>query len=110
MTCIFHSTTSLSHQLCQSTFHVHRCHFLTGNAPSDTNERAHFWLGPDSNLTTTHELLDSPLSERMYIDQNEVVRVRVEADEFYDDEPGPPNQQATTQVEKRAPYTIIVSW
>jgi DNA-directed RNA polymerase III subunit RPC8 len=25
----------------------------------------------------------------MYIDTNEVVRVRVEQDEFYDDEPGP---------------------
>jgi DNA-directed RNA polymerase III subunit RPC8 len=77
---------------------------------SDTNERAYFWLGPDSTLTTAHELLDSPVAGRMYIDQNEVVRVRVEADEFYDDEPGPPNQQlAGVQKEKRPPYTIIVS-
>ncbi|KAF8894240.1 RNA polymerase Rpb7 [Gymnopilus junonius] len=54
----------------------------------DPNERAHFWI-PDSTLTTATELLDTPLTERMYIDQGEVVRVRVEADEFCDDEPGP---------------------
>jgi DNA-directed RNA polymerase III subunit RPC8 len=76
---------------------------------SDTAERAYFWLGPDSRLITTHEILESPASERMYIDQNEIVRVRVEADDFYDDEPGPPHlQQAAAQREKRPPYTIIV--
>lgn len=50
----------------------------------------------------------------MYIDAGEVVRVRVEADEFYDDEPGPPKAtegvQQTLQLEnRRAPYTITVS-
>ncbi|KAH9479096.1 DNA-directed RNA polymerase III subunit rpc8 [Psilocybe cubensis] len=55
----------------------------------DPNERAHFWI-PDSPLTTATELLDTPLSSRMYIDQGEVVRVRVESDEFCDFEPGPP--------------------
>jgi DNA-directed RNA polymerase III subunit RPC8 len=57
-------------------------------------------------------LLDSAVSERMYIDQGEVVRVRVEADEFYDDEPGPPKAAEGVQVRKearRSPYSITVS-
>ncbi|KAF8885053.1 polymerase III polypeptide H [Gymnopilus junonius] len=59
------------------------------NPPHSTQTNApHFWI-PDSTLTTATELLDTPLTERMYIDQGEVVRVRVEADEFCDDEPGP---------------------
>ena len=50
----------------------------------------------------------------MYIDAGEVVRVRVEVDEFYDDEPGPPKategvHQAQTAEGRRAPYTITVS-
>ena len=63
---------------------------------------------------TIHELLDSPTSDRMYIDTGDVLRVRVEADEFYDDEPGPPKategvQQAKTSAEgRRAPYTVTV--
>ena len=53
----------------------------------------------------------------MYIDAGEVIRMRVEADEFYDDEPGPvqkpeingPVKAASTGENKRPPYTIIVS-
>jgi len=48
----------------------------------------------------------------MYIDQNEIVRIRVEADEFYDDEPGPPKAAEGVQVMRelrRAPFSIIVS-
>ena len=78
---------------------------------SDSNERAHFWL-PDSELTSTHEMLETPVGERMYIDQGEVIRVRVETDEFFDDEPGPPKMAEGVQVQrevKRAPYNIIVS-
>jgi len=48
----------------------------------------------------------------MYVDQGEVVRVRVEADDFFDDEPGPPKMAEGVQVQrevKRAPYNIIVS-
>ncbi|KAH9939116.1 RNA polymerase Rpb7 [Epithele typhae] len=33
----------------------------------DPKERAHFWL-PGSEVTSSHELLDSPLTDRMYID------------------------------------------
>lgn len=65
-----------------------------------------------SEMTSTHDLLDSATADRMYIDTGEVVRVRVEADEFYDDEPGPPKasegvQQAKVE-NRRAPYTITV--
>ncbi|KAI0923546.1 hypothetical protein AcW1_006470 [Taiwanofungus camphoratus] len=78
----------------------------------DPNERAHFWL-PNSEATSSHELLDSATADRMYIDAGEVVRIRVEADEFYDDEPGPPKategvQQAQSE-SRRPPYTITCS-
>lgn len=77
---------------------------------SDPNERAHFWL-PNSELKP-NELLDSPTVERMFIDKGEVVRVRVEADEFYDDEPGPIKMadgvQVVREVQARAPFTITV--
>ncbi|KAI0270077.1 RNA polymerase III, subunit Rpc25, partial [Russula aff. rugulosa BPL654] len=72
---------------------------------SDPNERAYFWL-PSSEATSTHQLLDSPEEERLYIDQGEIVRVRVERDEFCDDEPGPP--KATERV-RRSPYTVTCS-
>lgn len=48
----------------------------------------------------------------MYIDQNEIVRVRVEADEFCDDEPGPPKATEGVQVRReagRAPFSMTVS-
>ena len=78
---------------------------------SDPNERAHFWLA-ESEATTVHELLESATTDRMYIDQNEVVRVRVETDELYDDEPGPPKAAEGVVVRRelrRPPYTITVS-
>ena len=55
--------------------------------------------------------VDTPVAERMYIQRDEVVRVRVESDEFYDDGPGPPKQTEGVQVKKepkRAPYTVCV--
>lgn len=79
--------------------------------PSDPNERAYFWL-PGSEATSTHELLDSPEAERLYIDQGEIVRVRVERDEFCDDEPGPPKASEGVLISgqaRRVPYTITVS-
>ncbi len=78
---------------------------------SDSKERAHFWL-PGSEATSSHELLDSALTDRMYIDTGDVVRVRVESDEFHDDEPGPPKaHEGVQQVQenRRSPYTITVS-
>lgn len=81
-------------------------------AHSDPNERAHFWL-PGAETQSAHEMLDSALTDRMYIDTGEIVRVRVETDEFNDDEPGPPKatdgvQQARDE-SRRPPYTITVS-
>lgn len=50
----------------------------------------------------------------MYIDAGEVMRVRVEADEFFDDEPGPPKAaegvMAAKVERRRPPYSIIVSY
>ena len=49
----------------------------------------------------------------MYIDTTEIVRVRIETDEFHDDEPGPPKAAeggvmvAKTE-RRRPPYSIIV--
>ncbi len=58
--------------------------------------------------------MDFPTSQRMYIDNNEIIRVRVEADEFFDDEPGPPKAgeggiMQPKAERKRAPYNIVVS-
>jgi RNA polymerase III subunit RPC25 len=80
---------------------------------SDPNERAYFWL-PSSETTSTHELLDSPEADRLYIDQGEIVRVRVERDEFCDDEPGPPKATEGVLISgqgqvRRLPYTVTVS-
>ncbi|PPQ80713.1 hypothetical protein CVT25_001833 [Psilocybe cyanescens] len=77
----------------------------------DSNERAHFWI-PDSTLTTTTELLDTPVADRMYIDQGEIIRLRVESDEFCDDEPGPPKATEGVQIKrelKRPPYMVCCS-
>ena len=66
----------------------------------------------ESTLTSSAELLDTPIAERMYIERDEIIRVRVESDEFYDDEPGPPKLAEGVQVKresKRAPYTVCVS-
>ncbi|KIM68256.1 hypothetical protein SCLCIDRAFT_1209673 [Scleroderma citrinum Foug A] len=85
--------------------------YLPQPSAFDPNERAHFWL-PDSGATTTHELLESPTADRMYIDQGEIVRVRVETDEFYDDEPGPPKAAEGVAIKREArrpPYTVICS-
>jgi hypothetical protein len=58
-------------------------------------------------------MLDSQVTERIYIDAAEIVRVRVESDEFYDHEPGPPPKALegvrVAREQKKAPYTITVS-
>ncbi|KAH8116342.1 RNA polymerase III subunit Rpc25-domain-containing protein [Phellopilus nigrolimitatus] len=94
--------------------------YLPTPSAFDPNERAHFWLptyeppaSDPEHVPTQHELLDSPTAERMYIDAGEVVRVRVETDEFYDDEPGPPKAaegvMAAKAERRRPPYSITVS-
>jgi DNA-directed RNA polymerase III subunit RPC8 len=78
---------------------------------SDSNERFHFGVHP--TLTSSGAgLLDTPVAERMYIERDEIICVRVESDEFYDDEPGPPKLTDGVQVKKeskRPPYTVCVS-
>lgn len=47
----------------------------------------------------------------MYIERNEAVRIRVESDEFFDDEPGPPKAAEGVLVQKplrRSPYQVTV--
>ncbi|CAK5267407.1 unnamed protein product [Mycena citricolor] len=86
-------------------------HYLPTPNAFDPNERAHFWL-PNSELGEG-ELLDSPLVERMWMDKGEIMRIRVESDEFYDEEPGPAKMAEGVQVVKeaqtRAPFTITAS-
>lgn len=60
---------------------------------------------------TTSEMLDTPLTSRMYIDRNELLRVRVESDEFFDDEPGPPKASEGVIIQRplrRSPFQVIV--
>ena len=91
--------------------HEYVLHVIAHGTHSDPNERAHFWLMGAEPGASTHELLDSPTEERMYIDTGEVLRVRVEIDEFYDDEPGPPKASEGVRVvveRRRPPYKITV--
>lgn len=58
-------------------------------------------------------MLDTPLTSRMYIDRNEVMRIRIESDEFFDDEPGPPKAAEGVLVQKplrRSPYQVTVCY
>jgi hypothetical protein len=118
-TCLSPSSTSPNHVPCTSLFLFVPLHnniapltfFHNCLAPfSDPNERAYFWF-PGSEATSTHELLDSPEAERLYIDQGEILRPRVERDEFCDDEPGPPKATEGVLISgqaRRVPYTITV--
>ncbi|KAF7317808.1 Sialidase domain-containing protein [Mycena kentingensis (nom. inval.)] len=77
----------------------------------DPNERAHFRLASNPDINPS-EMLDTPIDERMWIDKGEVVRIRVESDEFYDDEPGPVKMADGVQVIRdlpTAPFTIFAS-
>ena len=105
--------------LCNHTLKRKKIIILNDFFFSDPNERAHFWIPMDESeleaqIPTQHELLDTPTDRRMYIDSGEIVRVRVEADEFFDDEPGPPKAaegvMAAKRERRRSPYTITVSY
>ncbi|KAF7309525.1 hypothetical protein MIND_00323300 [Mycena indigotica] len=88
-------------------------HYLPVPNAFDPNERAHFWHASGDAEAKQTELLDTPVTERMWIDKGEIVRVRVEGDEFYDDEPGPVKMaegvQVVKEVQTRAPFTIFAS-
>ncbi|SJL13668.1 uncharacterized protein ARMOST_17116 [Armillaria ostoyae] len=55
------------------------------------------------------ELLDTDIASRMYIDAGELVRVRVEADEFRDDGQGPPKMTEGVQVRQEPRRARAVS-
>ncbi|KAF9004642.1 polymerase III polypeptide H [Cyathus striatus] len=88
----------------------------------DSKERAWFWA-PDFSLPRSphpprlqEAMLKIPAEERMYVDAGEAVRVRVEAEEWCDDDPGPSAGAAGQSVAggeekrvKRAPYSILCS-
>jgi len=78
----------------------------------DPNEKTHFWLANVEGEVTETEMLDSDINDRLYIDRGETVRIRVEYDEFHDDEPGPPKAVDGVYSKakaKRAPYEITAS-
>jgi DNA-directed RNA polymerase III subunit RPC8 len=80
---------------------------------SDPQERSHFWIADPDTAAAHSSLLDIPTADRMYIDTGEVLRIRVEADEFVDEEPGPPKAAEGVRVERvamRAPYAITVGF
>ncbi|KAH8830248.1 hypothetical protein DL96DRAFT_1668176 [Flagelloscypha sp. PMI_526] len=91
--------------------------YLPSPSTFDSKERAYFWVIDFQNTEnsqeppTTHMLLDTPLVDRMYIDVGELVRIRVEADDFFDFEPGPPKGGAEASADagtRRAPYTVLL--
>lgn len=69
-----------------------------------------FWL-PSSETASTHELLDSPGGASVYRPR----RIRVERDEFCDDEPGPPKAPERVILvsgqgqARRLPFTVTKS-
>jgi DNA-directed RNA polymerase III subunit RPC8 len=81
---------------------------------SDSSRQKFFWVPSLDATASRHELMDSPLGERLYIDQDSPIRVRVEGDEFYEHEPGPPKATEGVRVDlttepKQPPYRIMVS-
>jgi len=77
---------------------------------SDPDQQKFFWVPSQAENETLEwdSLLDSPLGERQYIDPRDVVRVRVEADEFREAEPEPPKAGDAPQRERTAPYIVTV--
>ena len=43
----------------------------------------------------------------MYVERDEIIRVRVESDELYDDEPGPPKLTEDVQVKRGSKETTV---
>lgn len=89
----------------------------------DHSESAWFWAPTaavdeaaddalDPALEGNNEMaaLDVPKEERAYLGRGEILRFRVEAEEFPEDEPGAPkSQQEGEPPERQAPYIITVS-
>ncbi|CAG7847507.1 DNA-directed RNA polymerase III subunit rpc8 Short=RNA polymerase III subunit C8; AltName: Full=RNA polymerase III subunit C25 [Serendipita indica DSM 11827] len=79
----------------------------------DSSRQKFFWAAQMEPDTKRTELMDSPFQERLYIELDAPIRFRVEGDEFYDDEPGPPKAAQGAKydltVSKRPPYRIFAS-
>ncbi|KAH9912396.1 polymerase III polypeptide H [Epithele typhae] len=83
--------------------------YLPDPCAFDPEERAHFRLPGSEATCLSHELLELPLTDRICINAGDVLRMRVEADGFHDDELGPPNTREGVQRARemrRSPYTI----
>ncbi|KAG8930599.1 DNA-directed RNA polymerase III subunit rpc25 [Tulasnella sp. 408] len=79
---------------------------------NDPNENAHFTLSGADPEMSEEEMLETDVTQRLYIDKGEVVRIRVEEDKFHDDEPGPPKAVDGTYIKpkmQRPHYEIIAS-
>ncbi|KAH9912055.1 uncharacterized protein BXZ73DRAFT_56618 [Epithele typhae] len=75
----------------------------------DPKERSHIWL-LRSEATSSHELLDSPLADGMYIDVGDVLLVRVNADEYMTmslDQPKAHEGVQQAREVRLPPYTVI---
>ncbi|KAL0950280.1 hypothetical protein HGRIS_010260 [Hohenbuehelia grisea] len=91
--------------------------FLPASSAFDTKRRQHFWVPPEFDDEGQEQPPPANLHQveedrRMYIEPGEQIRARVESDEFYDDEPGPPKALegvAVQRVPRRSPYSIICS-
>ncbi|KAG8779211.1 DNA-directed RNA polymerase III subunit rpc25 [Serendipita sp. 401] len=80
----------------------------------DSSKQQFFWAPKLEADATRTQLMDMPLSERLYIELEAPIRFRVEGDEFYDEEPGPPKATEGVRIDltrepKRAPYQIFAS-
>ncbi|KDN41137.1 hypothetical protein K437DRAFT_279105 [Tilletiaria anomala UBC 951] len=80
----------------------------------DHTERAWFWvLNPADDEQIEQDPLMVPKEDRAYLDRDEPIRFRVEADEFHEAEPGPVfgEGKAVTAEHaakpKEAPYVVI---
>ncbi|KAF8605847.1 hypothetical protein BDV93DRAFT_489885 [Ceratobasidium sp. AG-I] len=99
--------------------------YLPTPSAFDANEQAFFWLPPNhwpsDEPPSTIQLLDTDVTTRLYLDRSESIRIRVERDEFYDNEPGPrkadsaaggaalQDDRADAEADRKAPYTITAS-
>ncbi|KIM33099.1 hypothetical protein M408DRAFT_326752 [Serendipita vermifera MAFF 305830] len=80
----------------------------------DFSRQKFFWSPSLEEGATRLQLMDSPFGERLYIELDAPIRFRVEGDEFYDDEPGPPKASEGVRVDltrepKKPPYRIFAS-
>ncbi|GAB1518388.1 DNA-directed RNA polymerase III complex subunit Rpc25 [Rhizoctonia solani] len=98
-------------------FRPARSEVIIGKVKSSTEDGIRAIFVADEPPSTT-QLLDTDITTRLYLDRNEVIRLRVERDEFYENEPGPrkpdigqPGQEDRVEddADRKAPYTITGS-